>query len=211
MRKVKADHVKAIDAVGGHDFLHAVMVAEYAEVIEPNPVMAGMGWLAGMCHNTDCLFPRMSDQEIKDHIIGNYFSGFALKKGSMEQIVVAVLEHSKKNSDSDGLVTVVLKDADRLANIGPPLMIRSGQRYSKLPCFDPRWILEDDPKSSYRNPRTVLRDVKSSLEWKDGWLRLPKAREIAEKYFVLLQEYVELMDTQIQETNLDQLPEYFLT
>jgi len=65
---------------------------------------------------------------------------------------------------------VALKDADRLANIGPNIFIRSGQFYPLLPPFDPRHIDEFDPQSTYRSPRNVLDDIRYCLEWEE-WLR----------------------------------------
>ncbi|PIR94643.1 hypothetical protein COT97_00060 [Candidatus Falkowbacteria bacterium CG10_big_fil_rev_8_21_14_0_10_39_11] len=202
INKVRFDHVRQGFAGGHHDFLHAFMVAEYALMIAESDEVGVLAWIAGICHNTDHLFPA----EIVHHKVSAYIAGWtALDKVNAQLVINAVMQHSKLNDPNDDSVTVTLKDADRLANLGPNVIIRSGQHFNELPAFNPLFISEFDPTATYRNPKSVLRDVLSSLEWED-WIRLPKARELARPYVAFLKQFKALMLHQLQEVRLDPYP-----
>ena len=102
----------------------------------------------------------------------------------IERVVNAVLGHDGKNEEGDDIVLKALMDADRLVNGEPDLVMRSGQFLSDLPAVDPIY-LDKDPSASYRDPRSVLRDVMETIVWftpgenNPFYVRLPKARAMA--------------------------------
>jgi len=53
---------------GSHDFLHTIMVAQYGEIIADNEDLGLLSWIAGMCHNTDRLFPDHSEKDIEQKV-----------------------------------------------------------------------------------------------------------------------------------------------
>ena len=116
-------------------------------------------------------------------------------------MVEAVLNHPKLNDSADNLITITLKDADRLANLGPNAYIRSGQLYHYLPAYDPRYIKNPNPAATFSDPKTVLHDIRCALEW-EQWLRLPRAKEIGKKYFDHLRAYLNDFEKQIHEAGL---------
>ncbi|MCR4328834.1 MAG: HD domain-containing protein [Patescibacteria group bacterium] len=206
--KVREDHLEQ-KAFGGHDITHALMVAQYATLITEDERTGELAWIAGMCHNTDRIFPEIRDEKLPSvkviFIRSKVVSYLDLVKGiaseEQELVIEAVLEHHKKNSDADNPVTVVLKDADRLANIGVNNIVRSGQHYSNLLPFDPRYVTTSDPTATYRDPKTVLHDVRCSLEW-ESWLRMPKAKKLADRWFRLYEVFVKAFADQLEETGL---------
>src|SRR3990167_394390 len=104
---VRQDHKEQNASIGGgHDFAHALMVAQYCLQISEDPI-ATMAWVAGICHNTDRLFPELNDNELESKIY-SYLSCINLNN---QPICEAVMEHSKKPSLEDNPVTVVLKDS----------------------------------------------------------------------------------------------------
>jgi HD superfamily phosphodiesterase len=191
------DHSEGGSIPGGHDFLHALMVAQYGQIIADNEQNGMLAWVAGLCHNTDRLFPGKEVERLS-HYLEN---GTNLSSIDREIIVKAVLKHSELNKPDDGIITIILKDADRLANIGPNIFIRSGQFYHQLPAYDPRYIVKPNPEAVYNKPLTVLDDIKFCLEWEE-WLRMPKAKKLAKPYFKLLRTVIKKFEYQLKETNL---------
>jgi len=205
VKTVRSDHRKQGFVGSHHDFLHALMVAHYAVMIAEDDFIAELAWLAGVCHNTDHIFPNLSEFEHRRQISDYLVHWTGLDSESSKKVLTAVMLHSKLNDPNDDQVTMTLKDADRLANLGPNVIIRSGQYYYRLPAFNPFFVAEFDPTSTYRNPKSVLRDIMSSLEWVD-WLRLPKARELAKPYADFLQQFRALIQHQLREVGLDPYP-----
>lgn len=201
---VKNDHISQGAIGGGHDFLHALMVAQYADIIAENENVGELAWIAGICHNTDRIFHTASDRDIDRKIWSYLNSGGAMLSFTFqekEMIAEAIMNHSKLNDPKDNPVTITLKDADRLPNIGPLLCVRSGQHFHNLPACDPHFVETPDPTSSFRDPKTVLRDIEMSLEW-EPWLRCPKAIELAKPWFNQLRIFVEGFKRQLEETDL---------
>lgn len=195
--KILADHVAKGAIGGGHDFLHALMVAQYAKIIAENEQTGTIAWVAGLCHNTDRLFPG----EVEVRLDSYLKNGTNFSSGVRKSIIEAILGHSKRNSPNDSELTIILMDADRLANIGPNILIRSGQFYHQLPAYDPRYIVKPNPKATYKKPLTSLDDIKFCLEWEE-WLRMPKAKKLAKPYFKLLRTVIKTFEYQLEEVNL---------
>ncbi len=120
-------------------------------------------------------------------------------------ILRAVLEHNKKNDSNDPPVTITLKDADRLSNIGSLHFLRCGQFRTNIPAVDPRYITTSDPKATFRNPGSLLQDLKHTLEWED-WLRLPKARELGKPMFDEIRRLVVNIKSQFETLGLLPFP-----
>lgn len=202
VQSVMADHKEHRDYA--HDWDHALMVAQYGVIIADDARIGELAWIAGLCHNTDHLF-GINMVERKMHYYLDFCSG--LNGTEHQQIREAVVNHHGLNDKPipDNPVTIVLKDADRLGNIGAQVVIRSGQSYPKLPAYDVRYIRTSDPAATHKDPRTVLHDIKSVLEWRP-WLRCQVAKELSDKYFALLELCLADIAHQLNETGLDDLP-----
>lgn len=202
---VQRDHIAMEATGGGHDFIHALMVAQYAKIISEEERLGILGWIAGLIHNTDRIFSKNIAKKINSYL---QIPELHLNNAEKRDISTAVMKHSEPNKETDNPVAVVLKDADKLANIGPNIFIRSGQFYHDLPAFDPHWVEEPDPTSSYHNPKTVWRDILLSLEWRGkdrngrDWIRTPKARQLSEKWFVMLESFLKGFASQLKEVEL---------
>lgn len=200
---VRKDHERMGATGGAHDFVHALMVAQYAVKIAENDHTGKLAWIAGLCHNTDRLFPEDAVERIIQVYMNLSDIGFVDDEKAL--IVEAVLEHHKLNNDNDNPVTITVKDADRLANVSALLLVRAGQFYPNLPAFDPRFLIKPDPMATYREPKTVLHDIRCALEW-EPWLRLPKAKELGKPRFTLLKRFIDDVQFQMKETGLLSFP-----
>jgi len=198
---VREDHLRVKAFGGGHDFLHALMVAQYGKLIAEDERVGTLAWIAGICHNADRLFPDLEDREIAEFVGFQIDRGTDVSSDEKRIIVEAVLRHSELNKLEDNPVTVALKDADRLVNIGPGVVIRSGQLFHDLPAFDPRFITEQDPRATYRKPMTSFRDLQHHMEWEE-MLRLPRAREIARPWFEASRAFLAGFERQLREVGL---------
>lgn len=193
--------------VASHDQVHDKTVQGYCRLIAPNRTYGAYAEVAALCHSTDRHFPLDNDAELRKRIVG-YLSTIGMNEQEQTIVVEAVLNHHKPNDESDGPILMTLKDADRLANLGLPAVIRCGQHYNSLTTFDVRYVGDPDPIATYKAPLTVLHDVRSALEWdpREGkekfCLRLPKAVKLATPYFDWLKMGLELAEHQIVETGV---------
>ena len=194
---VRFTHIGQGKFGGGHDFTHALMVARYAVLIAEDPDTGRLAWIAAICHNADRIYPDLDVDQITSYLY-DCLLVTDLDEEEKRLVVEAVLEHHNLNKPEDSPALVVLKDADRLANIGPNLFIRSGQHYHMLPAYDPRYVAHSDPEATYKNPKTVLHDVMCSLEW-EPWLRTPKAQAIAALYFEFFRKFKRFFEHQMRE------------
>ena len=207
IQAVRKDHIDQ-GAVGGpHDFLHALMVAHYCVLIAEDERNGVLAWVAAICHNTDRLWPEAEESQIRTKVI-HYLRDYCPGLDGLEANIItrAVMNHHKPNDESDNVATVTLKDADRVANMGPNMVLRSGQHYHKLPAYDPRFIENPDPRATYRNPMTVLHDILCALEWAEEGgkfgIRSPRAKELMQPYVRFLRSFRDLMLRQLEETYL---------
>lgn len=201
---VHEDHEKNNARANGHTFMHALMVAQYAELIADQAHIGELTWIAGLLHNTDRLYqhePKSKEKEVLDAYLNTITE---LNDQDKQIIKSAILEHSRLNNDSDDMVTITLKDADRLTNLGPNGIIRSGQFRYNLPVIDPL-LFAKDPNASYKNPKTVYRDLAETLLWYE-WLRIPKAKEIAKPYVEYRQNFMKLIEKEMEEIGLMPYP-----
>ncbi|MDO8564790.1 MAG: hypothetical protein Q7R88_02225 [bacterium] len=203
---VWADHAKRGALGGAHNPLHASMVAQYGVLISGSPWLRRCSFVAGICHNVDRIYRE--DKALVAKIVSGYLETASTLLSLRERILIlkAVLEHSKKNDPNDNLVTVALKDADRLANLGPLHWIRAGQFRPNIPPVDPRFITDSDPTATFRDPKSVLQDIKNTLEW-ESWLRLPKAKELGKPMFDEIRRFIANVEQQFETLGLLPFPE----
>lgn len=211
--KVREDHRTAEEessGAGGHDFIHTVTVARYAVLIAPDERSGELGWIAGMCHNTDRIHPYLSSREVENKICEYLVFCGDLNETERKEIAEAAMNHDKKNDPKGSLIKMILQDADRIANIGLMHVIRCGQHRPTLPAYDPNFILKKNPAGSHLKPITAFDDVYSSLEWDpegpevnlDFCLRIPKAVEIGRPFFRNIREGCYLLESQARYLNL---------
>lgn len=205
---VRADHREQGAIGGGHDFFHALRVAGRVLNFVEDPIIAELAWVAAICHNTD----RIYGDVFKEMALSRYKEIFLdvfpeAKWGFIED---AIHKHSGPNDVDDSPVLIALQDADRIVNLEPDLPMRSGAHYHRLPVANPRFIRECDPEATYRDPKTVLHDVKCSLDWvaEEGpvAIRTPKAREIALPLAEHFRRGVELLAECVADAGLDPYP-----
>ena len=204
VRLVQQDHQKqrAVCAAG-HDFEHAFAVAQHAKSIAEDDRIGELGWIAGVCHNTDRIFPDASETEVRAKV-SEYLSVVPLDENEKTLVLEAVMEHSKKNDPKDNPVTVALKDADQIENISALAFIRSGQHFHDLQPVDYRHLWEN-PDATFKNPLSVARDLRHHLEW-ESWLRTPKAREIAAPRFEFLRLFLSKIEKELKDAGLFPYP-----
>ncbi|MBT4120395.1 MAG: hypothetical protein HOG89_03515 [Candidatus Peribacter sp.] len=192
--RVRKSHEEA-GLVGHHDWIHAFRVGEQAMQIvmaEWGSVRnANLAGIAGLCHNADRICQKTGSEDPSDLV--REWIGASLDYPSTNIIVDAVSKHSDVNDDDELEVAIALKDADRVVNLDVDLFIRSGQHYANLPAVDYRNML-DDPEASYREPKSVLRDIAYSLDWvnpdsdvcirtKEGMARGRRRAEVFQTFF----------------------------
>ncbi|OGZ27174.1 MAG: hypothetical protein A2365_00700 [Candidatus Nealsonbacteria bacterium RIFOXYB1_FULL_40_15] len=197
-KKVWDDHSGR--AVLGHDFTHALLVAQYGDIIAgEDAVLAKLAWVAGICHNTDRIF---SPDEEKERVRG-YLELTDFTEEEKRLVLEAVLHHSEKNKDDDNSVTVILKDADRLAGAGVLCPIRAGQHLHNIPVFDPGHIFQFLPGESFQSAFTVLSGLRFTLEWRD-MLRCPIAINLGREWFGLLEFLIGRLQHQLVQARVDE-------
>jgi hypothetical protein len=180
----------------GHDLIHDLMVSGYAVRISEtefpsNERLAELVWIAGMLHSTDRFFGE--DVAHRTFLENMLTEAGLTDPADRADVMTAILEHGRPNQQSDGLITVVLKDADRLANINPLVIIRSTQFHPGLPTHDPQHLAcSRSPGSTYKNPNSVMDDIFGCTEW-ETWLRTDAAKKIGKKYFAFLRKTFKLV------------------
>ena len=157
----------------GHDFCHAKRVAHFSQVIAmaewQSQRTAELAGLASLCHNADRILQETigkdkTTKETIEFMVRTWIAKSDANQEETDAVVTAVLIHSGRNDPSHSMITLALRDADRVVNMELDLVIRSGQHYYSLPAVDYVNFL-GDPEVTYHNPKSVLRDISFSLEW----------------------------------------------
>ncbi|MSU55025.1 MAG: hypothetical protein EXS46_00620 [Candidatus Taylorbacteria bacterium] len=180
--RIKAIHHEIVVAgrdVNGHGFDHDVMVAQYAAMISENERVAEMAWVAGLMHSLDRHFPDSFNAKIEECIV---LVGHLFSVAEIEEIRVADRVHSRLNDPLDGPVTIALKDADRLANVGALNIIRGGQHRPNIPACVMESLGGLNPASTFKRPASCYDATFYNLEWWD-MLRSEKARDLGRADF----------------------------
>lgn len=217
-RVIRQAHLDAGMTGSGHDFEHAARVGQYAYQISEDKETGKMAGVAGLCHNADRVLQKTRKIGRKDvpqghiaQLIQEWL--FSIKSQPLDcvqrnLIIDSILKHDGKNNESDDPVLISLMDADRLVNIELDLIIRCGQFQPDLPAVDFVHLL-NDPTATYREPKSVFRDVASSLEWETDprfALRNPIAIKMGKARFAALRFYIETLESQIKDSGLVPYP-----
>lgn len=191
---VKLSHEKSTKPHRGHGIDHDVTVAQIAMQIAPDNRTSEKAWCAGMLHSVD----RMVEQENVEKSTRNLLSNLLLEHfnlSEVEEICQAAIRHGELNQDNQSIVQQVLMDADRLANLMPAVIIRAGQSMSELPVFEFEYLVgERNPETTYYKPQSVLDDLRNNIKEYVPQLRILKAKKLAERYVVILEEYIKSLE-----------------
>jgi len=182
-----------------HGIDHSLMVAQYATLIAEDERVGELAWVSGVIHDVCHRGRSNSLKDLLDLVPPGEFSS-----GEMGMIFRAVINHSKPNDPADEPVTIVLKDADRLANLGLLNIIRGGQHRPELPamimgCFSLH------PGSTFKKPLSCLDALHYNLEWEE-MLRLPRAKVLGRQWFALYRYLISTNEAQFREIGLDVWP-----
>ena len=205
-RDMHLDIVRSGKSTHGHGQDHDLTVAQYGALIAPDEHDGELAWVAGLLHSMDRHF---LETEAHDKIERGLDLAFkcGLSTEDIEQVRVAVAHHSKMNDDADGPVTIILKDADRLANLGAINIIRGGQHRPDIPACIPETLGRLHPESTFKNPKSCYDATFYNSEW-EAMLRLPKAKELGARYFRFIEEWRALAVSQAAEVGLYPWPEH---
>jgi hypothetical protein len=197
VKEVWNDHYHRI--LGIHDFYHPLLTAYLAGEIAEPVRFRELAQVAGLCHNTDRIFEYKINVEkrIREYLDLTWFSA-----GDRNLILEAVFNHGKLNNPTDNPITVILKDADRLASAhGALCLVRTGQANPNIPTFDPAHIRTRSPGATYFDCKTALDGLEFVFEWQ-GMLRCPKAVDLGKLYFGQLRQLLDDIKLHVETTGL---------
>lgn len=230
---VRRQH-EEVRLTGHHDWIHAFRVAEVAWLIAYDEWgdrnLGHLAGAAGFCHNDDRLLQKTMGagrrdvpreairtlveaqiaQEERPYMYGSVDEPlFGYLGPGVDVIVDAVLKHDGKNSPEDSKVLIALMDADRIVNLDIDLFSRSGQFYHDLPVVDYKNLL-DDPEATYRNPKSVLRDIAYALDWADPksdvCIRTRLGEKMAAERVWVFRTFFDALKAQLEEEGIRPYP-----
>lgn len=187
---IKRLHAESTTGECGHGLDHDVLVAEFAVHICPDSAYADKVWAAGLLHSLDRVVgEEAAPQAIRDALetVREHFSD-----EQRAEIHEAVLRHSELNRDDQSFTQVVLMDADRLANLQMAIPIRAGQFRASIPPLEMEFLDTMNPVSTYREPKSVLDDLRHALQWVD-WLRTQRGKELGQEAGKDIRNYLEVV------------------
>ncbi len=183
----------------GHGLDHDVAVAMMGTDIAPNDRIAERVFCAGLMHSIDHYVAE--EDEVGAALdryldtVSNYF-----EPQELVEIKEAVLRHMEfKNRDMDTRKPTqrTLMDADKLVNMDPLVVVRSGQFHPEIPAIELEYIGTSNgqryanPASTYPKPCSVLDDLRGCVEWSEpGWIHYPKAQELADERAGFIKDYI---------------------
>ncbi len=162
-------------------------------------------FVSAITHSLDRLVER-NDQEGFEALTHSCLELVDVGEGFREEIFIAVMDHGKKNDvgRQDSLICVILKDADRIANIGAALAIRSGQFTPDIPPYEMAFLRSVNPTHSYHNPASVLEDLRECFVWGD-WMRTSRGKEIFGLKAENLRLYLDLVAEEYEMIGMDRV------
>lgn len=188
----------------GHGPDHDLMVAGYCLLITDNGRVGEKAWIAALLHSFDRFFGDEVEEKITEML--QFLPENEFSPEELAEIREAIHRHNQPNATDDGPVQVVLQDADRLANVGPMVIYRSGQFHSVIPAIEIGFTpWKKNPASTLRKPRSGYDNMLNVLEWEADprfGLRLEKSKRIGKKYFDFLRSWFQLVHDQLDETGL---------
>lgn len=219
--QVRQKH-EEVGLIGHHDWVHAFRVGEVARQVALDEWEDDMGrqrfahlaGLAGLCHNADRLLQKklnLGRWDVRCERVEAFVASWLLgvDEWEVETIVEAVLGHDGRNSAEDSQTLIALMDADRVVNLDIDLLMRSGQFYHDLPAVDYEYLLED-PTATYRDPKSVLRDIASALDWVDPnspvCVRTRLGKKMAEERAKILRPLFDALKMQLTEEGIHPYP-----
>jgi len=178
---------------------------------------------AGLCHNADRLLQKQlaaGATTSEDHIAAKAvpremtialvmkwlnasgeFSG-----DEPARIIKAILQHSGPNLDDGDDVLVALQDADRITCSMADAVMGATQFWHQLPTIDSKWLDSDPTAHSYKNPKSVLKNLECRYDWVDPTskvcVRLPKAKAFMARRVDFMRFYIAEIKAQRAEIGL---------
>ncbi len=193
----------------GHNMDHNVHVALHGIDIVmqdygADPFLMEAIFLSSIGHSLDRLVSR-DDQAGFAGLIEACLETFQHSNQLMKTTVTdAILEHGKKNASHDSILTVIIKDADRVANVGAALAIRSGQFYADLPPYEMLYLREVNPAHTYHSPASVLEDLRECFVWGD-WMRTNRGKEMFDRKVGNLRKYLDTLAEEFEMIGMDRV------
>ncbi len=202
--------------ISHHDFAHAKRVGEIARQVAldewNDKDIAKLAGIAGLVHNADRIIQAQKEidrQDVsKDDVVALVKKWIEndLEETDIQTVLDAVLGHDEKNAAEDSPVKIALQDGDRVVNLDVDLIPRSAQFYGDLQVIDYEHYLSD-PKATYKKPRSVLRDIKYSLDWvqpESGvCVRTRLAMEMAQPRAKVFALFFEVLKKQLAQEGID--------
>lgn len=217
-RLVREKH-EQVGLFGHHNWVHAFRVGEVARQVAleewGDERLSHLAGLVGYSHNADRLLQKelgLGRQAVPREsvvaLVTSWLPG-TLSEAEVAGCVEAVLKHDSKNSLADSSILVALMDADRVVNLDVDLFPRSGQYYHDLPVVDHCYFL-DDPEATYRDPKSVLRDIAYALDWVNPespvCVRTRLGRQMAEKRVKVFRTFFDALEVQLEEEGMRPFP-----
>ena len=189
----------------GHGIDHDITVAQIVDWISPNPRVAQKAWCAALLHSVDHLVDKdnegLVEQQTKQllgHLPLRFFANYELA-----EICQAAVRHGERNQDDQSLVQQVLMDADRLANLMPAVIIRSGQFRPEIPAFEFDYLNgERNPASTYHRPKSVADGLRANIAEYLPMLRIIKAKELARQYISDLETFLAALEKSYEDLGM---------
>jgi len=212
---VRQDHIEFGMVGTGHDFDHALQVAQCALFIAEDEDVGRLAGAAGLCHNADRLLQKklgVGKNGVPDESVIAMVRGWLWASGELHSSyevardISAVLWHSGPNLPNGDDVLVALQDADRISCSMADVVMGATQFWAELPTIDPKRLVYDVTADPYRNPKSVLKNLECWYDWIDPasnfCVRLPRAKTIMIQHVAFLKAYIEEIKTQRTEIGL---------
>jgi len=187
-RNIHQNVLTAGQSEKGYGVDHDLTVMMYCLLIAEDEHIGEMAACAALTHSWDRHYVVQITKVLNESYRGLLTDKFSGEEVS--QIFTAIKLHSKPNDPNDGPVTVVLKDADRLANLGYLNIPRGAQHHCNVPVVILEYIDRMHPNSTFRKPTCWLDALRFNLEW-EGMLRLPKAKKLGKPKFDFIRWFLE--------------------
>lgn len=193
----------------GHGLDHDVTVGQISLIIAPDETTGELAWIASLLHSVDRTVEKGAKEDSKDKVVELMSHLSEISFLDWDTILKSVLHHSELNNDKQPLVQQVLMDADRLANLMALVVIRAGQMRYDIPAIEFEYVNWPNPASTYLKPLSIMDCQRSLLSTLGAGhvgyieqLRLPKAKELGQKYHAQLLSFIKIIQEQHDELGL---------
>lgn len=212
-KAIKESHDEVGMAGTGHDFDHALQVAQVALLIAEDERTRRLAGAAGLCHNADRILQKKLGVGKKDVpnqlVLAMLAAWLALEHftpDDIDSITNAVLRHSGLNDPSDSAVQIALMDADRIVCSNAENVMSAAAFWRELPTIDPKWLTGDPTAHSYQNPKSILKNLECRFDWVDPHsktcVRLPRAKQMMESRVASIRNYIKRIEAERTEMGL---------